>query len=33
MPSLRPRSPIAEMNEAIAAESPSDEDVFKFLEL
>lgn len=33
MPYLRPRSPIADMNESIAAESPSDEDVFKFLEL
>ncbi|HDR2351946.1 MAG: DUF4062 domain-containing protein [Enterobacter asburiae] len=33
MPPLRPRSPIADMNEMIAAESPSDEDVFEFLEL
>ncbi|MGY5958045.1 DUF4062 domain-containing protein [Kosakonia sp. BK9b] len=33
MPSLRPPSPIADMNEMIAAESPSDEDVYKFLTL
>jgi len=31
MPSLRPRSPIADMNELIAAESPSDKDILKFL--
>lgn len=33
MPSLRPPSPIADMNEMIEAESPSDDDVFKFLAL
>lgn len=31
MPYLRPRSPIADMNEEIAAESASDEDVLEFL--
>ncbi|MNW02522.1 hypothetical protein D3C71_1983230 [compost metagenome] len=31
MPYLRPRSPIADMNEEIAAESTSDADVIKFL--
>ncbi|WP_025153349.1 DUF4062 domain-containing protein [Morganella morganii] len=33
MPNLRPCSPIADMNESIAAESLSDDDISKFLEL